>query len=248
MPSNNLLTYRVSDAPSLRQQIDLVIDCESRRQPLSHVVATEHSSFRTPSVRGFLAERRDVERLRDEVNGRIRDLSGQSESDFDVKMSTTLFDEMRLLPAQAGEAVMWQTMAAFILPELVIARFGDTEKSIRERMSATRRNALSRLWFRRQALSLEAEERYKSILNQDLVQQIVERPSIASDPRLVSLVLQLIEPYVSLGSEFRKFYREALKEVTLLAGVCLPQAMSDEVLANALRGRFDRVAESLTAF
>lgn len=245
--SNQYLIYRVSDTGALAEQLVELEQAWSSSADFADCVQIEHPSFQLPTVKGALATTAQVGAVRTAILGELRELESASEDQADIALSTALYENLKLLPAQAGDPLFWQTMTSFVLPEVVMSRFGDSDNFPRERFLSGRRNALSRLWFRRQALPLELEVRYQDLLRQDLVQQIVERPSLASDQRFVALGLELIRERGAMSPRIRDFYREALKEMTLLAGVVVVQAMPDRALHDELARRFDRVLARLGA-
>lgn len=267
-PSNNhYLAYPVAPKKTCRMQIQEICKTLSaagiaaRHVDLSSLVAYRHADFVYPPSVSNRANQEIYEAIHNALMDSLGPYAGQGVSSkpinrnridlnlSDARAATSMYEIMHLMPVQAGNPQMWETLTAFMFPEYAVQRFSSdsgTIKAITERFVGGRRNALWRLWFRRHVIPLELEERFQKILSQDLVQQIIDRTSLASDPRLVAESLALIAEYAQDSEVSRTFYRELFKEVALLGGVCVPQALSDVELHSVLAQRAEQIANALS--
>lgn len=244
----NQILYPVAPADLLNERITYVqSELSGGVNPEELVITTDPYFSFSPeleSVGGVGVRNAQLIALRDRILASWRESIGHNlnPSSTDSKMASVLYDELRIHPAQVENELMWGTLATYVLPDYVVGRFSDAAKGYR--FGADRRNALSRLWFRRHAITEDMEREFSDILDQDFIQQIVERPSLSSDQRLTRKLLEISREYRSVDNQ-RKFYRELIKEITLLSSVSMPQLMSDKVLDRELRKRADRIETRL---
>jgi len=105
---------------------------------------------------------------------------------FDTEASKLLGAHADLRTGEQLRDDVWACLASTILPNIVAWRFPSLNS---ERFAGGNRNCFQRLWMRGVSLDLGPDhpERWKLVegLNEDAMVAIFERPSIASDERLV---------------------------------------------------------------
>ena len=234
--------YPVANDLAIEEQVSQCVAFVSQRKDLSSLVALSSPDFRTPAHHGVAAGEERLFSLRELLVEAMEATKDLRADDRDKLIASELYSYMELLPAHAADRNMWATLAAYVVPDLVAKRFADhgNAKIDSMRFRADRRNALSRLWFRRHVLSEKADFRFAKILSQDLVQQIIERPALGSDRRIVNAFLAILqEAQLPKNMSFRSLYREFIKEVSLLQAISVPQLMTDSELATELLKRFE---------
>lgn len=232
--------YPVASSDVLSQQFENLASMYASGMDMRSHVRLEHPSFAySPELNQVGGTKVTAAHLK-ELQNKVASLIDKTrEGEFlsfatDADFASLLHTEMRVHPAQIEDGLMWATLATFILPEYVLRRFPKISEA---RFGATRRNALHRLWFRREAFTLELEEKYEHILDQDSVQQTVERPLLSSDKRLVELLLEVTDESVPKGVNHRLFFRDLAKQATYLTAVSIPGVMPEKVLKRELLKR-----------
>jgi len=90
---------------------------------------------------------------------------------------------MEIVPADAAEPGVWAFLCCVAVPDLACWRFpGRT----RERLLGGPRNALRRLWWRAYVLDRGSREGLSGRLGEDETVQIMERPTLAGNPRVAT--------------------------------------------------------------
>lgn len=247
MSSNNeLFLYPVAPPDVLQTQYETLLERVKSGDPVEDLAQTTNPTFTYSAdlatsagrkvPRSHLEQMR--ENLRNECNGKKVDASS------DARLATFFFDGLRLHPAQAEDGQMWATLAAFVFPDYVVERFPGLAK---DRVKAGRRNALARLWFRRLILPAEAEARYALLGDQDSVQQIVERPHLSTDNRMIELLLEITDEVSSRSTNQREFFREFIKQATYLEEISMTSVMPREKLKEQLFKRAEIVLKQLSS-
>lgn len=212
------------------------------REPEPKVTLQE---WKKPGLDGHLVTTRDFETIRENVLGRLGELGcASSENAFDRHASSVVYEELHLLPIQAAAGALWESLTMFIFPDIVYGRWFRTagkvtEKALRDRYQGGRRNAFWRWWFRRRVLSEEMETTYEYLLKQDLVQQILERPSLSSHPAMTEGILMALAARYEHVENDRYYYRSVMKEASFLSALSVPQIMTPEEISMHLIERTD---------
>jgi hypothetical protein len=116
----------------------------------------------------------------------------QKAQQFDQRTAGYLVEKMRITAHEAAQPSVWQYLCCMAVPDIVRWRFPGEEgrgTSV-ERFLGGRRNTLGRLWWRAYVLRDDdkpAGERYNLMkaLGEDELVQLMERPAVFGDRRLV---------------------------------------------------------------
>lgn len=221
--------YRVASASQISEQLDRCMRYALSGENLEDVVSDDDGSFMDPPG-GKRVPRGRLKEIREEVLEWEKSLALRTETvDVELRdreLASLLYEQLSVLPAQAGDTNFWSTLSTFVFPDVISRRFAlKSPKNIRERFVDPRRGGIKRLWLRRRAISEDLESEFSHLLNQDYVQQIVERPSIASDSRMVRECLRVSDDARKEGPRSRDFDRNVVKEATLFYGVSIPQLL-----------------------
>lgn len=243
--SDHRNVYRVASATQIGEQLNRCIDYALKGADFQELVDLSDGSFRDPPG-GNSVPRGRLREIREEVLAWEKSLLGRSqkvnEELRDRELASLLYDRLAVLPAQAGDPDFWSTLSTFVFPDVISRRWDlDSRDRVRLRFLNHRRGAIKRLWLRRSAISEALEIEFERILNQDYVQQIVERPSIASDVRMVEACLQVSREARKVRDCGREFDRNVVKEATLFYGVAIPQLVD-------IKDMYSRLWESSIRF
>lgn len=236
-----LLTYPVVSQSALESHLGAVTKAIKAGDDLSNHILLRSPDFTFPPIDGHRVSSKELAFMREALSTIMNQVGSSNIDALDSAMSSTLYRSMNLLPSQAGNDQMWATLATFVLPDVVAHRFASDSVLSEARLRGGRRNAIRRLWFRRHCIDEETERQFEELLDQDLIQQIVERPSLASDRRTVLVMLHALDRYRDDAPTMRAFAREVLKEVTLFSAICVPQLLTEEELERELLKRARRV-------
>ena len=182
-----------------------------------------------------------------------KSLSLDARHQFDQAIGIHLFENMRISAHEASQPAVWQYLCAMVLPDLVRWRFprNEIDGSSSERFIGGRRNAFGRLWWRAYVLKTDSSvgndpyELMKS-LGEDESVQLMERPAVFGDRRLVKAVANafLLESKRS-NSTRQKLMREIQKRLVRRMPLVFFGAMNDEMLANEMQQLAKLTSESL---
>ena len=190
--------------------VELMMDRLSLDLPVDVAIARARSELTQmvtlPPVGGKSVSPEDMRRLLvAPLNEKVRHLlsveksNSEQRSEFDTLIAETLGASDLLDSGNGYSEGFWMYLACLELPELVVWRWG---RSNRRRFEGRERNAFRRLWTRARLVDRgeRSEDRWGllSLLTEDAYQQIVERPSIAAD-RMLSLALA--EAWASTAKE-----------------------------------------------
>ena len=171
-----------------------------------------------------------------------------SRAKFDRETAVYLADHKAL---QSGEALrndVWAFITTIAVPDLVGWRFQDLNK---QRFEGGVRNAFQRLWFRGKALdrgNLHSERwRLALAMPEDAAVQIVERPSLASRPKVALALgegwLRMVQT-APLG-DHEQLMRTATKILRLHNEVVDLMYLSDDQLSTAVDNAFNKARSAL---
>ncbi|RMD60788.1 hypothetical protein D6833_09130 [Candidatus Parcubacteria bacterium] len=155
--------------------------------------------------------------------------------------------ESEFLIRAGGETLRpdcWAGLVCLHFLDLVVWRFGGQGSKIaRERLEGRERNFLRRLWLRIRTLYIEDSKtddpwQLVDALTEDAVVQIIERPSIAADPRLAQVIGRCWLELAKTGRSMEDLTRRAIKRVRAIAEVRLLSALGDAELEEIVREAF----------
>lgn len=191
-----------------------------------------------------------IERIASDVRGLARDGGFPKEGSvparalFDARASA-YFAMTGVVPV--GEALrddVWTWLALVLLPDVCVWRF---EGRASERFLGGRRNTLQRLWTRGRAFDrggAAGEERWTllTVLSEDSLVQITERPSIGADPRAARAIG---EAWLSVmadaeGRSREDVMRTAVRNIRAAGEVLCFASMSDAELTAEMVRHFRR--------
>lgn len=170
-------------------------------------------------------------------------LSRDAAHHFDNSVGIFLFENMRISAHEASQPSVWQFISAMLVPDLVRWRFpGDpiTGTSI-ERFVGGRRNTFGRLWWRAFILgnkSASNEDPYELMkaLGEDELVQLMERPAVFGDRRLVKAVAEAFVTESKNSSVTRqKLMREIQKRLMRKMPLVFFGGMDDVALDKEMR-------------
>lgn len=117
-------------------------------------------------------------------------------NEFDRAASVLLHESMRINAHEAAQHGVWQYLCTSVVPDVVRWRFPGQQEGMtnEERFRGGRRNCLGRLWWRAYVFKdprLEGEAAYErlSYLGEDEFVQLMERPSLFGDRRLLRMTV-----------------------------------------------------------
>lgn len=164
---------------------------------------------------------------------------------FDAECSAFLLEE-RVIPT--GEALrddVWAYLATILLPDICLWRF---PKPPEERFFGGVRNAFQRLWLRARAFDRgpghPARWELLSVLSEDAMVQVTERPSIASDPRLALLVAECWLRTASKAGKGRMedIMRSAVRNLRIANEVLYHAALDEKMIEASVLEHFRAAA------
>ncbi len=142
-------------------------------------------------------------------------------------------------------AAAWAGLTCLDVPHLAIWRHSEKGKGIsRDRLHGGPRNFLRRLWLRKSALLLnetESQDSWELIdqMSEDAVVQIIERPSLASDRRLASLMgLEWIK-HRKNGIDMEPVMRLATRRLRATSQTRMLSALNDRMLQQVVAEAFN---------
>lgn len=167
---------------------------------------------------------------------------------FDRSVCRALADSIILLEAGADtrRSACWAGLSTLLVPDLAVWRHaGDGKKISADRLLGGQRNFLRRLWLRTQVLVLDvnAEEASKWALidglTEDAFVQILERPSIAGDKRLSTMIGMEWLSLHARGVDMEPVMRLATRRIRALAQTRMLVALDDGELRSIVANAFD---------
>lgn len=159
----------------------------------------------------------------------------QRPAEFDRRLSTVLWDELDMVPAEAASMEVWWFLGLVILPGTAAFRF--SFENADRHVGPPRRHVLRRLWYRRQALGglLDVDQ---NPLSEDELVQITERSLFVSDPRLAQAAARSILQFDG-PNRSHSYSRPFLRDLQAMTGTVLVGALSDAELGDVI-DRADR--------
>lgn len=145
----------------------------------------------------------------------------------------------------------WAGLTCLDLPHIAVWRHFTNGKGLsRDRLHGGARNFLRRLWLRNKALLLsvtEGQDPWALIdeLSEDAVVQIIERPSIASDPRLASFIGLAWKKFYHQGVSMEPVMRLATRRIRATSQTRMLTVLDDNSLEQLILDVFDHAISQL---
>jgi hypothetical protein len=170
---------------------------------------------------------------------------------FDVVVSAFLHGRMNISPNQASLPGVWQAMTCLVAPDLVLWRFsgtGEDGTSI-ARFRGGVRNTFERLWWRGEILgSVSGLEPYEMIarLNEDELVQIMERPNLRANRRLVRFVAaEFLSRLSGIEVAREALMRDVQKRIFRLFPFVAFESLDDDMLSTLISDVFTQSLNAL---
>jgi hypothetical protein len=169
---------------------------------------------------------------------------------FDRSCAGELLRLMNIVPADAASDGVWTFLTCLVLPDVSAWRFPDRHE---ERFLGSPRNTLRRLWWRAYVLDgTRSDSDGTSVveaLGEDEVVQVMERPSLAGNPRLARRVcLAFLEGAAKTPALGRmELMRDAAKRLIRLTPFVALDGLGTKALDDILSAVFAESARMLQA-
>lgn len=232
---------------------------EIRRQVDIQVLAPGRISH--SSVGGELVSEERLWQLRDSLR-RIAKAHGYPErryadrspqwADYDRETAAALHREMAILPTDAGSREVWAHMNGWLVPDLVLWRWGishrESEKGDPRFGWGPRwfmRNQMGRLWWRQEIMG----DLYSSgRLGEDQVTALIERPSLGFNKELArTIACEWIRNLEGLTISSEDLMRDATKRIRRMLAYRALYSLPERQLLQAVRQAFDESRTVLEA-
>lgn len=196
---------------------------------LQEFVAFDHPHSAPVATGGRVADQRRLMQVRKAVVESLEDWPlteplGSKVAAFDLALGRALHEHLEIVPADAAHDETWSFLALMVFPDVVVQRFPDMAT---ERLLGTPRNALRRTWFREDVLG-DLQHSAKRPLGEDELVGLFERSALARNHFLVRRLAVAVLSYE--GPARSAWAREVYKQVTLVTGARLLDALSDDEL------------------
>ena len=214
---------------------------------LSARATTDHPDA-APVATGATVNASLLIELRDRVRRSARDrgfpepLRRGSEWTFDSVAGRVLFETMDIIPADAAAEGVWSFLSLVLLPEIGPWRFPDRAQ---DRLLGRPRNVFRRSWWRAHVLGtdLDGAPEGQQPLGEDELVQIMERPTLAANPRVARAVRDGIFRGAGRVTAARSEYaRDLAKRVLRLTPFVALDVMDDDALARLVDELIERSA------
>ncbi len=150
---------------------------------------------------------RDRVRALSDKLGFPADLPRQNVSDFDRPATRILHETMNIIPADAASEDVWNFLSLIVLPDIAVWRFPARAD---ERLLGRPRNTFRRLWWRGETVGADLIDGPNGLGEDELV-NIMERATLAANPRTAALLARVI---VERGSEAPTGRSELMRDVS----------------------------------
>lgn len=236
--------------PRLPRTTGLAIIEESRSYDLDKLLALsaiDHPDA-APVATGTRVDGSRLEEVRENVRraavdrGYPEPLRRGREWTFDSAAGRALYESMDVIPADAAAEGVWSFLSLVLLPEIGPWRFPDRAQ---DRLLGHPRNVFRRSWWRAHVLGADLDEapEGQQPLGEDELVQIMERPTLAANPRVARAVRDGIfrgaERVAAARSEFA---RDLTKRVLRLTPFLAVDLLDDAELATLVDDLIDQSA------
>lgn len=200
--------------------------------------ATEHPDAVFTAIGGAVADTPHLQRLRDRLRGLADEfgwpgsLPAGNRLPFDRRCTRLLWDELRILPAEAAVRDVWAFIALVLLPDVAYWRY-PAPPSDRVQGTDLTRHVFARLWWRAYALadSTSADPwRLIDALREDDFVHIFEVRSIGGSRRIARAFAERI----AAAPVSREVVRDAQKRLLRLNSIMVFDALEDDCLTRQI--------------
>lgn len=176
---------------------------------------------------------------------------------FDASCGGHLHAEMGLAPSEASHIGVWWFITCVLLPDIVRWRFPGNGETALERFIGSsrgmRRNAFGRLWWRAFLLNEPSKDKpygLLSMLTEDELVQITERPSLAGSPRLAKEIANAFLRAQDYGRNIsrREIIRDGIKRIRRMYSMISFELLEDDELRESIDGAFVSSAKNLGVY
>jgi hypothetical protein len=164
---------------------------------------------------------------------------------FDSAAGRVLYETMDIIPADAAAEGVWSFVSLVLLPEIGPWRFPDRAQ---DRLLGHPRNVFRRSWWRAHILGadLDAAPEGQQPLGEDELVQIMERATLAANPRVARAVRDgIFRGAGRVAAPRSEFARDLTKRVLRLTPFVALDVMDDDALAGLVD---DLIEHSASAF
>lgn len=177
---------------------------------LSEIAAASHASqFYYPTAAQFVTEGQLLT-FREEVLevARAFNFPGPANNDqrrsFDQKLSTMLFQDLDLTPAEAANREVWNFLTLVLFPDIAKWRYPNEARQIAyPRWMGDDRNVIRKLWWREATLGRELNSR----IGEDEAVGIMERPLLGGQTKVAR---SMVKALLTVEKEFPQVARSEL--------------------------------------
>jgi hypothetical protein len=155
-------------------------------------------------------------------------------TEIDCRWAGILRSQLQIIEGETGRRGLWAFLTCVLLPDLIRWRWPDAKE---ERYVDGRRNALGRLWQISRSLDgddSKALMRNLGSIDQDIWQQLIERPSLAGCHRttyaLANAFLTAYPDHPTLRPA-RRWFREIQKRMLRLSSLVSFEALTHQRLS-----------------
>ncbi len=166
---------------------------------------------------------------------------------FDQKCATFLIEQSNIPTGEGLRDDVWAYLTVVLVRDVCIWRFPGPPK---ERILGGVRNTLQRLWLRGLAFDRGAGHssrwEFLSILSEDAMVQVTERPSVAANRPLARAIAECwLETSKRIGrSNMENVMRAAVRNIRISNEVILFAALKEEEIRASVREHFQKAARS----
>jgi hypothetical protein len=163
---------------------------------------------------------------------------------FDQQVGPELLRRMRILPADAAHPGVWAFLSLVLLPDVATWRWHADRH--RDRFTGRQhRDTFRRLWARAYAVGEDAAQR----LLEDEFTGIMERTSIAGDPRVANAVAEVHLTAITAAPQVPRTYllRQAMLRIRRMLIVVHFAALSDQQLTSLIGEVYRDTLTAITA-
>jgi hypothetical protein len=239
--------------PRLPRSSGLAIIEETRAWDLEKLAAsssTEHTDA-APVATGTRADPTVLRHVRGQMRqaaidrGYPEPLRRGREWTFDSAAGRVLYESMDIIPADAASEGVWSFLSLVLLPEIGPWRFPDRAN---DRLLGHPRNVFRRSWWRAHILGADLDEapEGQQPLGEDELVQIMERPTLAANPRVARAVRDgIFRGAVRVKAARSEFVRDLTKRVLRLTPLVALDVLDDAELCELVD---ELIGQSAAAF
>lgn len=192
---------------------------------LSHPEAAPVAVGGTPVTTAVISTVRDRVRALADSLGFPAELPRPSVSSFDGPATRILHEEMNIIPADAASEEVWNFLSLVVLPDVAVWRYPGRAD---ERLLGRPRNVFRRLWWRGETIGADLIDVPRGLGEDELV-GIMERPTLAANPRTARMLAQVLvergdEVGVARSEVMRDLAKRFLRQQAVICVDILPDA------------------------